>query len=55
MDVIAKTPEQLFLDEAVRVIAAINARTHALLVEYEHIKRAMDNEPKRPVVAEDKA
>ena len=38
-------PESAFLDEAIAVIKAINARTAVLLAEYEHIKKAMANEP----------
>jgi len=38
-------PESVFLDEAIAVIKAINARTAVLLAEYEHIKKAMANEP----------
>jgi hypothetical protein len=39
-----KSPEGMFLDEALAVLKAINARTAVLLAEYEHIKRAVENE-----------
>jgi hypothetical protein len=34
-----RTPEGMFLDEAIRVIKAINARTLTLIQEYEQLKR----------------
>jgi hypothetical protein len=40
-----KDPEIVFLDEAIAVIKAINARTAVLLAEYEHFKKAIANEP----------
>ena len=38
-------PELAFLEEAIAVIKAINARTAVLLAEYELIKKAVANEP----------
>ena len=40
-----RDPELTFLDECIAFIKVINARTAVLLAEYEHIKKAMANEP----------
>jgi hypothetical protein len=49
--VYADSPEGRFLDECIRVIKAINARTSALIHEFEHVRQAIERENRTPTAA----
>jgi hypothetical protein len=40
-----RDPELVFLDEAIALLKVINARTTMLIAEYDHVKKAIANEP----------